>query len=179
MHWIPFAIATYIVVLLQTTLGGVLTLTGTGIGTIGPDFAAILAVYVALHGRKAADVMIAGWILGFALDLTASGAALGVMALAYALAAGGVFRIREAFFQERALTQALLVVAFCAVTHGVWVTAQYARASDLMAASDYVRLLLQAGALALYTGLLTPLVNMALQYCRAWLIPMPTGRSRR
>jgi len=179
MHWIPFAIATFVVVLFQTTVGGVLTLTRTGIGTIGPDFAAILAVYVALHGRKAADVMIAAWILGFALDLTASGAALGVMALAYSLAAGGVFRVREAFFQERALTQALLVVAFCAATHGVWVTAQYARARELMAVSDYVRLLLQAGSLAIYSGLLTPLVNLGLQRCRGWLIPIPTGRSRR
>jgi rod shape-determining protein MreD len=179
MHWIPFAIATFIVVLFQTTVGGVLTLTRTGIGTIGPDFAAILAVYIALHGRKAADVMIAAWILGFAMDLTASGAALGVMALAYSLAAGGIFRIREAFFQERALTQALLVLAFCAATHGVWVTAQYARVRELMAVSDYVRLLLQAGSLAVYTGLLTPLVNLILQYCRGWLLPTPTGRSRR
>ncbi|MCK4277401.1 MAG: hypothetical protein KAX78_12855, partial [Phycisphaerae bacterium] len=73
MRWIPFVIFAYILILLQTTVAGLLVISPGAIGPVGPDLMAILAVFVALNVRRAADAMIAGWILGLALDLTAGG----------------------------------------------------------------------------------------------------------
>jgi len=184
MHWIPFAILACVTVLVQATAGNVLTITGTSIGTIGPDFAAMVAVFVALNVRRGVDAMTAGWALGLALDLTAAGGpggatAVGPMAVAYALAAGGIYRLREAVFRDRALTQGLLVALFCAASHGLWVTVQCLRFREAMTWPDYGRLLLQAAALAAYSGLLTPLVNVALGWCRGALFASPAGRPRR
>jgi len=184
MHWIPFVILAYVVVLVQVTVWGTLTFTGTAIGSIGPDLAAMVAVFIALNARRGTEVMIAAWILGFGLDLTTGGgtvsaAAVGPMAAGYALAAGAIHRVREAFFRERAVTQAFLAALFCLVAHGLWVTVQCLLAYEVVTWSTWGRLLLQAAALACYTGVLMPLVNLLLRRVRGLLISAPLRRGRR
>jgi cell shape-determining protein MreD len=184
MRWIPFIILVYLVVLFQSTAGKVLTLTTAGLGSVGPDLAALVAVFVALYARSCPDAMLAAWVLGMAVDLTVSGGVgaatvVGPMSLAYALAAGALFRIREAFFRERALTQGLLALGFCLLAHGVWVTAQSLLAAGEVSWSAYGRTLLQAAALACYTAALMPLAHFGLIRCQRWLLVSPVGRGGR
>ena len=183
MHWIPFVILTYLVLLAQTTVGGVLTFSTHSIGLVGPDLAAIVAVFVALQVRSGADAMLAAAILGLGVDLTTGGGVgaptvIGPMPIAYALAGGGVWRVREAFFADRPMTQALLAMAFAASAHGAWVTMQVLRAGGI-AWANYGTMLLQAAALAAYTAVLSPLGCFALGKIRRWFIPATSTRSRR
>jgi len=176
MRWVPLAILTYLLLLAQTTVGGVLTFRARGIGLVGPDLLAIAAVYVALHVRSCLDAMLAGWLIGLAVDLTTGAATvLGPMPLAYALAAGCICRVREAFFRERIVTQALLAVLFCLIAHGLWLTIQCLFALRAMTWSSYGRLLLQAAALYVYTGVLTPLVGRGLRLVQGWIISAPAA----
>lgn len=184
MYWIPFVILVYLVMLIQATVWGMLTFTGTAIGTIAPDLAAMVAVFIALNARRGSEVMIAGWVLGLAVDLTTAGGAgaataVGPMAIGYALAVAAIYRVREAFFRERVLTQAFLAAMFCIVAHGLWVVVQCLLAYEVITWRDFGRLLLQAAALAAYTGALMPLVNVLLGWTRPLLISTPAGRSRR
>ncbi len=119
-----------------------------------------------------------------AVDLTTAGGAgaataVGPMAIGYALAVAAIYRVREAFFRERGLTQAFLAAMFCIVAHGLWVVVQCLLAYEVITWRDFGRLLLQAAALAAYTGALMPLVNVLLGWTRPLLISTPAGRSRR
>lgn len=184
MRWIPFFILAYAVVLIQTTAGRILAFTADGVGTIGPDLTALLAVFVAFHARSGVDVMLSAWMLGLSVDLTTAGGmgagvVVGPMAIAYCLVAGLLFRVREAFFRERALTQALLAWAFCLLTHGGWVTVQSLLSLRDVTWSAYGRTLLQAVAVACYTALLMPLAHVGLARLRRWFLSAPAGPGRR
>jgi rod shape-determining protein MreD len=184
MRWVLFFILAYLVVVFQTTAGRLLMVRTSSLGTIGPDLTALVVVFVALHAQNWADVMLAAWSLGAAVDLTTAAGpggptVVGPMAIAYALTAGLLFRAREAFFRERALTQALLAWAFCLVAHGGWVTAQSLLGRGPTSWSAYGRWLGQAAALAVYTAALMPLAHFALRKCRRWLLTGPVGRGRR
>jgi len=187
MRWIPLLILTYVVVLLETTLGRVLFIDTASLGSVGPDLTALVVVFVACYARSGTDAMLTAWILGFAVDLTVGGAmdamsVVGPMSIAYCLAAGLLWRVRDAFFRERAVTQALLALAFCALAHGVWVTMQAMLAPGGAGLGGYGRTLLQALAGACYTALLMPLAHYGLSRCqRMFLVVavMPTRRMRR
>jgi rod shape-determining protein MreD len=183
MRWIPFLILTYVVLLIQCTAGRVLVIHPEGLAPIGPDLAALVAVFMAFYARGWADAVLAAWVLGLALDLTAGGGvgatAVGPMALAYAGAAGLLFRVREAFFRERAMTQALLALAFCLLTHTAWVTVQSLLAHGEVTASAYGLMMLQAVALACYSAALMPLVHFVLARCQRWFLTAPVGSGRR
>jgi len=184
MRWIPFILLLYAVLLVQTTLGRVLVFSTDSLGPVGPDLLAIMAVFVALRVRSGVDAALAGWILGFALDLTVaagtgSTTVLGPMALSYALGSWGVYRIREALFRDRMTVQALLVFVFCCVVHFLWVTAESLFAGGPMNWACYGRLLLQAAALAAYTAVLAPLGLRGLGAIRGWIVHAPAGRNRR
>ena len=184
MRWIPFLILAYLTILLQTTLGRVLMFSAAGIGTIGPDLAALLAVFVAFYVRTWADAMLAGWALGMAVDLTAvagvgAGTVVGPMAIAYALVAGLLFRVREAFFRERAVTQAFLAWAFCLLAHGAWVSMQALLVDGPVGWPEYGRTMLQAVGLACYSAVLMPLMHFLLMRCQRWLLAAPVGPGTR
>ena len=184
MRWIPFVILVYLIVLFQTTLGRALTFRVAEVGTIGPDIAALAAVYVAFHARGWADAMLAAWGLGLAIDLTTAGGVgvltvVGPMPIAYALAGGLLFRVREALFRERALTQALLALAFCLLAHGLWVTAQWVLTGGGLHWPAYGWSLLQVLASACYSALLMPLMHVGLGKCRRWFLPAAAGPGRR
>ena len=185
MRWITLIILAYVVLLLQTTVARLLTLSTAWLGNIGPDLVAILAVFIALHARSGVEVMLAAWGLGLALDLTSAGGvgvatAVGPMSITYALAAGAVYRFREAFFRERILPQVLLALTFCLLAHGGWVTLQCVLAYPAVTLAGYERLLLQALLLAAYTAVLAPLGHRALGRCRTWIVNAPVrGPGRR
>lgn len=180
MRWIPFILVAYVVILLQSSLGRMLTFVFQ-IGAIGPDLAASLAVFVALRARSGLDAMLAAWVLGLALDLATGGGpgsstVVGPMSLAYALTAGMVFRIREALFRERALTQATVTLLFCLISHGLWVTMQSVRLGEI-GWHDYMGLLGQVALVSIYTALLAPLMHYLLSRVER-LIVVPATRGR-
>lgn len=161
MRWVPFLFAVYAIMLLQATLGRLLTFSTDTIGQIGPDLAAVLALFLALHARNAVDALAGAWVLGFSIDLLTAGAVeggvcAGMMSLSYMAGAGAVFFVREAFFRDRPLTQALLGALFCLVAHGLWISGQAARAGDWAA---WRRMAPQMLALSAYTAFLAPLGN--------------------
>jgi rod shape-determining protein MreD len=179
VRWVPFAILVYVVLLVQTTVGKVLTFQRTAWGTVGPDLAAIVAVYLALHLRDGLDLAIATWALGLAVDLTTGGPAVGPMALTYLVAGAVVLQLREAVFRERAAVQMLLALVFCLVAHGLWVTVESLwLAPALRSWAQYVQTLKQAVGLAVYTAALMPLGHWALVRIERLLIAPQSGRSR-
>jgi len=181
MRWIIFLILTYLALVLQTTLVPVVTVTLFGLRA-GPELLAVFAVFVALHVREGTDAMVAGWILGLAVDLTSAGGAVtatvvGPMSIAYAVAAGGVYRARELFFRERRMTQFILALGFCLFSHWLWVTLQSLRAGGI-SRSAYGQLLLQVLLVSLYTAAVMPLASIGLVRLQRWIIAAPTTRRR-
>ena len=184
MHWTSFIILTWLLILIQSTVGRVLVFETISVGTIGPDLLASLGMFVALCVHKPIDAMIAGWLLGLALDITTAGGAgsatvIGPMAIAYALGVRAVFAVREAFFCERALTRIALTLLFCLFTHLFWVTAQSLLAYEFTTWSQYGRMLIQAMVISVYSAILAPLMLHLLWKARRRLIPIPSGRIRR
>ncbi len=184
MRWVALIILAYVLILLQATLGDVLTWTNSPFGAIGPDFAAVVAVFLALYAPTLADAMLAGWLLGLAIDLSAAGApggatAVGPMALGYAFAAAVVFQMREAVFRDRKHTQMLLTLLFCLVAHGLWISLQSLLNWGDVGRSDYGRLWLQVGSLSGYTALLAPIGYAAMKRLRRWFVPTPSTRGPR
>jgi len=184
MRWVPFILLAYVMVLLQSTLGGIITFTATPLGTIGPDLVAIVAVFVVLNVRSASTAMLAAWVLGLGLDLTTATApgcatAVGPMAIAYALAGGLVFHIREAFYHTRPIPQGLLTLVFCLVAHLLWVTAQTLLAPVTVLWLWYGQMVLQAVVLSAYTAVLAPFGHVGLRRIERWLIVGPVGRRAR
>ena len=184
MRWIPFLILVYIVALIESSIGWALFIDTASVGAIGPDLAAMVVVFVAMHARSAPDAMLAAWVLGLSVDLT-SGAgvgtvtAVGPMSIAYCLLAGQLWRLRDAFFRERALTQVVLTFFFVAAAHWIWVTAQAIFASGSVSFGDYGRTLVQALGIAFYTALLMPLAHWALCRLQRVILIAPASAGRR
>jgi len=177
MRWILFVILGYLVVVFQSTAGRIVLFEGLAAGPFGPDFLAMLAVFVALNVRGCFDAMIAAWVLGFALDLTTGGAArcVGPMALGYALAGGAVYQLREAFFSRRTFPQMFLAMVFCFIAHGVYVTFQSMLAWNFR---GYGRELSQVVLISLCTAVVMPVGHFLLSRCRRWIFVSAPGRSR-
>jgi len=184
MRWVQFVILAYLVLVVQSTLCGMIAFDVGAVGRVMPDLMAVTAVFVALRGPNLRTVMIAAWVLGFAVDLTAIGGvgsatAVGPMSLAYAVAAWLIFQMREAVFSDHAITQGMLALVFCLAAHLLWVTAQ----SLLRGAWPYYgRLVAQAAGKSIYTALLMPAGFWLLSTVQGLFIEAPvrgTRRSRR
>jgi rod shape-determining protein MreD len=184
MRWAPFIIAAYLVVVLQTTVAGLVQIREVWGLSFEPGLPALLAVYVACSVRSGAEAMLAAWVLGLGVGLTTAGGpggstALGPMAVAYALAAGGVYRVRGAFFVERPLTQMVLAAGFCVIAHGTFVTVQSLLAYGDMTWGYFGRLLLQAAGRSAYTAAVAPLAFGLLRRVRGALLAAPLRHQRR
>jgi rod shape-determining protein MreD len=180
MRWIPFAILIYFTVLVQVAVAA-LPVRFAITGDIAPDVPAILAVFFALSLRDPRDAMMAAWSLGLAMDLMLCGmggvtTAVGPMAISYTLAAGLVFRVREAFFRERALARALMTLLFCLLVHTMWVTMQTVLSFGW---SAWWSGFMKAIGISLYTAFAAPLTCLVLQQCGGWFIAAPARRLRR
>ena len=179
IRWLWFLILAWVAILIQTTVGRIITFETAAVGTVGPDLLAPLAILVALYARRPGEVMLAACLLGLALDLASAGgpgagAVVGPMAIAYTLAARATLAVREALFREHALVRAVLTLGFCLIAHLGWVTLQSLVAWNWQ---EYWRMLAQAVALAAYTALLAPLILLMLDRIRRRLIRLPGRRS--
>ncbi len=176
MKWSSLLIFSVIIVLVQATAGRVLSFSVGGVGTIMPDLMAVLVVFMALSARNGLDVMLMGWMLGFAVDLAVVGPTpVGPMAIAYALAAWLVYSIREAFFYDRLMTRAMLTLIFCILAHVMWVLIQSMVASDAISGLRF-QLVLQAMLIAAFTAIISPPIFMVLNRVRRWFIPPAMDR---
>ena len=179
MRWYHFGILVLVALLgvvVQTTAGQLLWFR-TEVGWVGPELLAAAAVFLALYAHSATDAALAGWVLGFAVDLTVSGSGMGLLALLYAAGCWGIFRIREVFFREKPLTQIIMGFAFCAFVYELWTV--YDVLVGGRSAGGYFRPAIQALGLAIYTALLTPLVCAVMGRLRKFLLPAPPIRERR
>ncbi len=181
MRWIPFLIFAYVFALVQTALGKIIAFDGLGVVLVGPDLMVLLAVFIALNARDVVDGMLAGWAMGFLIDLTTAGGAgdptrLGPMAFAYVLCVWIVFLMREVLYRERVLTQVILAFFFCIATHLFWVIVQNLLAGGQV---DYGSMFLQMLLVAAYTAVLMPLMNYLLNPCRGLIIASAVRQSRR
>ena len=116
MRWWLLAILAVAGAVVQQTFAQVLWLK-TGVGYVGPDLLAAIAVFVGLSVRSGTDAAIAGWVLGMALELTLSGPGTGALGLLFALATAAISRLRSGMFHERVLTRMLLGLIFCLMVY--------------------------------------------------------------
>ena len=180
MRWIIFIIIAYLTIVVQTSLGDLLSCNFGSMGRVSPDFVAMLAVFVAVNVRSGTDAVLAGTILGWGMDLASGGATVvGPMPLAYALASMTVYRVRGAFFRDRILSRAMLALGFCLLAYPIWVTLQTLFNYGSVAAGDYGKMLLQAISRSVYTALLMPIAYLIFEKVHRWLMVAPAGRSRR
>ena len=171
MRWSGLIIFSLIVVLIQATVGRVLSFSVGGIGTVIPDLMAVLAVFMALNARSGLDVMLMGWTLGFVVDLAVVGPTpVGPMAIAYALSAWAVYSIREAFFHDRLMTRAILTLIFCVLAHVMWIIMQSIVASNSISGHIFT-MVLQATLVAVFTAIISPPIFIGLNRVRRWFIP--------
>ena len=167
--------------MVQTTLCHMIAFDVRVLGHVAPDVMAMVAVCVALRGPNLPAVMVAAWVMGLAVDLTAVGGmglatAVGPMSLAYTAAAWLVFKMREAVFSERALTQGMLALVFCLAAHFMWVTAQ----TVLRRAWPYYgQLVMQTVGVSIYTALLMPAGFWLLSMVGGMFIEVPVRAARR
>ena len=184
MRWIPLIVLTYLLTLAQTSLVGIIDVHVPTVGVIRPELLIIVVVFTALHVRSVLDAMLTGWVLGLALDVTTGAGAdastvVGPMALAYALAGGGIYKIRGAVFREKVVTQCVMTVVFCLLSHWVWITVQWVLVFRGTTAKGYLVMLVQASLVGLYTAALAPAGHLALRSARRWIIASPAGDLRR
>ena len=184
IRWFPGVVVGWAFLLIQTTVGGMLWFTVKDVGPAAPDLLAIVAVFLALWSRSGVEVMLTAWCLGFALDLTtgggdAAGSVLGPMSIGYSLGAGLIFRIREAFFRDKPLPQAILVIIFCVVAHGLYVGLQGLVAYRHVTMLRLAMRLGQVGMLAAYTAVLMVPGHWLLWRIQRWIITAPVGRTAR
>ncbi len=179
MRWYHFGILVLVAmmgVVVQTTAGQLLWFR-TEVGWVGPELLAAAAVFLALYATRATDAALAGWVLGFAVDLAISGPGMGLLALLYAAGCLGIFRIREVFYREKVMTQMVMSFVFCVFVYELWTV--YDVLFCGRAVGGYSRPVLQALGLAIYTALLTPLVCVVLRRLQKFLIPAAPLRERR
>jgi rod shape-determining protein MreD len=180
MRWIPFVILIYFSVLAQVAVAN-LPVQFAITGDIAPNITAVLAVFFALSLRDPRDALMAAWSLGFAMDLMLTGmggvaTAVGPMSIAYVLGASVIFRVREAFFRERALARALLSLLFCLIAHSLWVTMQTLLG---FAWSAWLPAITKAIGISLYTAITAPFICIIMHRCGGWFVAAPARRLRR
>jgi len=170
MRWVSFAILVAVVLVLQTTLVPRLSIRG-----IFPDLLLIVALYYALQAPEA-PAMLAGWICGLMMDLSAGGR-VGVLAFAFGLVGVLVVKIRDLTFRDNPLLQMFVALVAGSIVHGI------ERGQRVLwgeAAAGMGDALLTGVFVAMYTAALTPYVHWLLSRARGLLLlPLRTARTRR
>ena len=161
MRWVLFAVALYIVVVLQTAVTPLLSL-----HAVRPDLTALLAIHIALAG-PAVDAVLAAWIIGLAVDLNGaafgSHANVGANALAYSLTALLILRLRSVFFRDHASTYFFLAlvgtfsIQTVTTLHMLYVTDQMSRLAEGLMVSAYT---------AIFTAAVSPYAFWVLRRAR-------------
>jgi hypothetical protein len=186
MRWIAFTIVAYCLVVAQTSIAQMISFSAFGLGDVGPDLLAIFAVFLAMYVRESIDMMLAAWILGMMVDLTADSpfggpgrpGVIGPMAIAFVLAARVIFSLREALFRDRLATKAIMGMLFAFGAHWFWITSQAILSGGEATWGQYWRLMLEALAVGAYTAILTPILFVPLGKIKRLLVPLPSSRQR-
>lgn len=175
-RWVWLVILAFVAAWAQTTVGQALWLR-TSLGWIGPDLLLAAAMLMALRSRRLVDAALTGWVFGLAMDLTVSGPGMGLLAMLYAGGGAGVFKVRGAFYHDRPSSQIVLVTLLGVFVYEGWTL--YHVVFGTLGAAGAGRAMLQALLVAVYTGLLAPVVGAMLKPFQRWLVENPTGRDRR
>ncbi|MBT3200773.1 MAG: hypothetical protein HN350_12745 [Phycisphaerales bacterium] len=180
MRWIPFVILIYVAVLIQVTVAA-LPVQFAFTGNIAPNILAILAVFFTLSVRDSRDAMMAAWALGFSLDLLLCGmggvaTAVGPMSISFVLGSALIFRVREAFFRDRAIARGLLTLLFCMVVHTLWASMQTLL---VFTWSAWWPAIARAIGISIYSAVLAPVICILLQQVGVFFIANPARRQRR
>jgi hypothetical protein len=180
MRWLPFGILAFIVLLLQSSLGLLIVFDVPGLGNVAPDALAMVGVFIAMCCSNRTDALIAGWVLGFGLDLTVVGgmetmAVLGPMSLGYAAAVWVLYSVREMVFGNRIGPQIFMGALFVLVAHGTWLVCQSTLAWSWVGFGQSFRQLI--GVMA-FTGLLMPLAYRLLMPIQMMFMEMPVRSGR-
>jgi rod shape-determining protein MreD len=164
MHWVAFAILTYVLCAVQTTLAAFIE-----IHRVRPDLLILVAVFYAMMARRG-DALLACWILGLAADLNGLSfhdrGAVGLHALVYGLCALLTCRLRELVFREHLFTYVVAVVAWTLIVaaaegaHLAWTLRAGDRFSAHMIFGVYT---------AAYTAFLAPYAHWLLRRGRGAL----------
>ena len=179
MRWYNFVILSLVALLclvLQVTIGQMLWFR-TSSGWVGPEFLAAAAVFMALYAASSTDAVLSGWVLGFAADLAISGSGMGLLPLLYAAGCLGIFKTREVFFRDKAITRIIMSFLFCVFVYELWTIWDIFVCGR--ASAGYLAPLIQVIGLSVYTALLTPLVCAAMVRLGNFLLPALPNRQRR
>lgn len=188
MRWIPYIILVFVAVVLQAGLLKVLSFTAGSAGVVAPDLSVVIVIFAAMNLRDGKNVMLAGWLTGFIVDLTTAGgpagySAVGPMAIAYSLIGWLVFHIRDVVFKELVVTKVIMAFAFCILGHGSWLICQWILAGDDCRIVSFSHFLWQMLAVAIFTAAVAPPVYYCLRKIQYLLIHSAPhdrrGRSRR
>lgn len=114
MRWSVFAIAAFIVIVLQLSVREVLTL--HTLGMVKPDLVACLATFLAMFASRASALW-ACWVLGLLMDLAPAGGTMawhmiGPHALGFTFGGYVVLQLRTMVFRRRAITTGFLTCVF-------------------------------------------------------------------
>ncbi len=110
MRWLTFLVCAGMVLVLQTTLAGWASIMG-----VRPDWVLALAVFFGLYARRG-DAFVAGWVLGLGADLL-SVERLGLLAIAYCVAALLANSIRDLVFLKNAVTHFWVTLLVGVIVH--------------------------------------------------------------
>jgi hypothetical protein len=183
MRWLPFVILAFVVLVLQSSLGALVVFDVPWFGLVAPDALAIIGLFIAMSCSDRTDALIAGWVLGFCLDLTVVGgvptlAVLGPMSLGYVAAVWVIYSIREMIFGSRVGPQVVLACLFVLIAHGVWLVCQSVLAWSWVGFGQSLR---QMMGVMFFTGLLMPLGYRLLMPLQMMIMetPIRAGRQTR
>lgn len=171
MRWFYIILVAFVASMIQTTAGQIFWFP-TSLGWIGPIFPIGAAVFAILYARQAVDVALAGWIFGLALELPLGGeTSMGLLPVLFAAVSAVLFKMREAFYRDRLVTQMILGFVLALLVYQAWAMCQAVLPGGLT--QPYWRVTLQMLVVAVYTGLLTPsMVAMLKPLQRVlWTVP--------
>ncbi|MEE8168916.1 MAG: rod shape-determining protein MreD [Phycisphaerae bacterium] len=175
MRWALFAVVLYVVVVVQTALVPFIE-----VQSVRPDLLVLLAVYLAL-AAPTAEALLAGWIIGFAVDLNslsfAPASNVGAFALVYGMTVLVIVQLRRFTFRDHGVTYFMSVFAAALAIHAavnahtLYVTGQSDRWIDALAISTGT---------AFYTALISPYAHWVCRRHRAMLglAPARTSHAR-
>ena len=170
MRWLTFIAAAYLLLGIQSGIGDILRW-----GSATPNLMLMLVVLVALNASRDA-ALLGCLILGFVHDL-ASGGPIGLMALAYGLAALMLVQVQQLVYRDNPITHFFATfVAALVVMVVAWVQGQVRPLS--VGVEGAIRVGLSALFLsALYTAALAPVVLWPLVKAK-WLFSFQPSRKR-
>lgn len=164
MHWVAFVILLYVVAALQSA-----AVPFVAVNTVRPDLMVLVAVHYALAAKQY-DALLACWFTGLAVDLSGisyqNAGNVGIHALAMALIAWPIVKMRSFILRDSILTQLLFTFAaklgldLLVGLHMMYAIGDWSRLKEVTTAGLYA---------AIYTAVLAPYGHWFLKRLRGVL----------